>query len=99
MARSIKKLSKMSTLEEIFKNLDAPDEEVDDVFKTELIFGKYHRIGKNYKGLPSILIFTKKDEKISTPYKRMNLRLRFNINCKIKEKDQNQKYNFVLYIK
>ncbi len=50
----------MPTLEEIFKNLDTPDEEVEDVFKTELIFGKYHRIGKNYKGLPSILIFTKK---------------------------------------
>ncbi len=85
----------MPTLEEIFKNLDTPDEEVEDVFKTELIFGKYHRIGKNYKGLPSILIFTKKDERISAPYKGQNIRLRFNINCKIKEKDENQNYTIL----
>ena len=82
----------MPTLEEIIKNLDTPNEEVEDVFKTELIFGKYLRIGKNYKGLHSILIFTKKDERISAPYKGQNIRLRFNINCKIKEKDENQNY-------
>ncbi len=85
----------MSTLEEIFKKLDTPNEEIDDVFKTELIFGKYHRIGKNYKGLPSILIFTKREDRISAPYKGMNIRLRFNINCKIKEKNDNENYTIL----
>ena len=53
----------MSTLEEIFKNLDAPDEEVDDVFKTELIFGKYHRIGKIIKDFRQYLFLQKKMKK------------------------------------
>ena len=69
-------------LEQVFNKLETPGEQQEDIYKTELILGKSHRIGKNYKGLPSILINTKTSNDSATPYKGMNIRLRFNINCK-----------------
>ena len=51
----------------IFKKLETPNEKQEDIYKTELILGKSHRIGKNYKGLPSILINTKKNNDSATP--------------------------------
>ena len=82
-------------LEEIFKKIETPSEKQEDIFKTELILGKYHRLGKNYKGLPSILINTKKNNESVAPYKGMSIRLRFNINCKIHEENEKQNYTIL----
>jgi len=82
-------------LEEIFKKLETPSEKQEDIYKTELILGKYHRLGKNYKGLPSILINTKKNNESVAPYRGMSIRLRFNINCKIHEENEKQNYTIL----
>ena len=82
-------------LKEIFNKLATPDEKQEDIYKTELIFGKSHRIGKNYKGLPSILINTKKNNDLVAPYKGMNIRLRFDINCKIHEENERENYTIL----
>ena len=82
-------------LEEIFKKLETPSEKQEDIYKTELILGKYHRLGKNYKGQPSILINTKKNNESVAPYKGMSIRLRFNINCKIHEENEKQNYTIL----
>ena len=82
-------------LEEIFKKLETPNEKQEDIYKTELILGKSHRIGKNYKGLPAILINTKKNNDSATPYKGMSIRLRFNINCKVHEENERQNYTIL----
>jgi hypothetical protein len=82
-------------LEEIFKKLETPSEKKEDTYKTELILGKYHRLGKNYDGLPSILINTKKNNESVVPYKGMSIRLRFNINCKIHEENEKQNYTIL----
>ena len=47
-------------LEDILKKLGVPEERQEDVYKTELIKGTLHRVGKNYKGLPSYLLTQKK---------------------------------------
>ena len=82
-------------LEEIFKKLETPSEKQEDIYKTELILGKYHRLGKNYNGLPSILINTKKNNESVAPYRGMSIRLRFNINCKIHEENEKQNYTIL----
>ena len=82
-------------LEEIFKKLETPTEKKEDIYKTQLILGKYHRLGKNYNGLPSILINTKKNNESVAPYKGMSIRLRFNINCKIHEENEKQNYTIL----
>mgnify|MGYP006131501139 FL=1 len=82
-------------LEEIFKKLETPSEKQEDIYKTELILGKYHRLGKNYKGQPSILINTKKNNESVAPYRGMSIRLRFNINCKIHEENEKQNYTIL----
>tara|TARA_B110000459_G_C16585109_1_gene483198 strand:+ start:938 stop:1897 length:960 start_codon:yes stop_codon:yes gene_type:complete len=82
-------------LEEIFKKIETPSEKKEDIYKTELILGKYHRLGKNYKGQPSILINTKKNNESVAPYRGMSIRLRFNINCKIHEENEKQNYTIL----
>ena len=82
-------------LEEIFKKLETPNEKKEDIYKTQLILGKYHRLGKNYNGLPSILINTKINNELVAPYKGMSIRLRFNINCKIHEENEKQNYTIL----
>ena len=82
-------------LEEIFKKLETPSEKQEDIYKTELILGKYHRLGKNYKGQPSILINTKKNNESVAPYRGMSIRLKFNINCKIHEENEKQNYTIL----
>ena len=82
-------------LEEIFKKIETPSEKKEDIYKTELILGKYHRLGKNYKGQPSILINTKKNNESIAPYRGMSIRLRFNINCKIHEENEKQNYTIL----
>jgi hypothetical protein len=82
-------------LEEIFKKLETPSEKQEDIYKTELILGKYHRLGKNYKGQPSILINTKKNNESIAPYRGMSIRLKFNINCKIHEENEKQNYTIL----
>ena len=81
--------------EDIFKKLETPEEKEEDIYKTELIKGMPHRIGKNYKGLPSILINTKKNDESVIPYKGLSIRLRFNINCKIHEENERQNYTIL----
>ena len=82
-------------LEEIFNKLETPTEKKEDIYKTQSILGKYHRLGKNYNGLPSILINTKKNNESVAPYKGMSIRLRFNINCKIHEENEKQNYTIL----
>ena len=82
-------------LEEIFKKLETPSEKQEDIYKTELILGKHHRLGKNYKGQPSILINTKKNNESVAPYRGMSIRLKFNINCKIHEENEKQNYTIL----
>ena len=82
-------------LEEIFKKLETPSEKQEDIYKTELILGKYHRLGKNYRGQPSILINTKKNNESVAPYRGMSIRLKFNINCKIHEENEKQNYTIL----
>ena len=82
-------------LEDIFKKLGVPEERQEDVYKTELIKGTLHRVGKNYKGLPSILINTKKNDESVYPYKGLSIRLRFNISCKIHEENERQNYTIL----
>ena len=82
-------------LEEIFKKLETPSEKQEDIYKTELILGKHHRLGKNYKGQPSILINTKKNNELVAPYRGMSIRLKFNINCKIHEENEKQNYTIL----
>ena len=81
-------------LENIFNKLQTPSENDEDIYKTESLFDGPHRIGKNYKGLPSILIKTKKNNDSVSNYKGINIRLRFDINCKIHE--NNEKENFTI---
>lgn len=82
-------------LEDIFKKLQTPEENQEDIYNTELIKGKFHRLGKNYKGLPSILINTKKNDESVYPYKGLSIRLRFNISCKIHEENERQNYTIL----
>lgn len=82
-------------LYQIFNKLDKPFETKEDIYKTDFIPGKLHRIGKNYKGLPSILINTKKYNSSVAPYKGLSIRLRFNINCKIHTENEIQNYTIL----
>ena len=47
-------------LEDIFKKLGVPEKRQEDVYKTELIKGTLHRVGKNYKGYLLYLLTQKK---------------------------------------
>ena len=81
-------------LKEIFENLKIPKEEKDDLYNTETIFKKNHRIGKNFKNQPSLLFKTKKSLDILNNYLGKNLYLRFNIPCTIKEGEENLSENY-----
>ena len=83
-------------LEKIFKELKTPEEKQEDIFITELIFNDSHRIGKNYEGQPSILFNTKKKSQSINGYKGANIRLRFNINCNIHEKNKKIFKNYTI---
>ena len=70
---------------DLFKKISTPESNNHDEFKTTLIKDTNHRIAKNSKGLPSILINTKEDESLVGNYKGANILLRFKENCKIHE--------------
>ena len=70
---------------DLFKKLSIPESNNDDEFKSILIDNTKHRVAKNSKGLPSILINTKDNESLVSNYKGTNILLRFNENCKIHE--------------
>ena len=70
---------------DLFKQLSIPETNNDDEFKSTLIQNTKHRVAKNSKGLPSILINTKDSENLVSNYKGTNILLRFNENCKIHE--------------
>ena len=72
-------------LKKIFDNLDVPDSEKEDLYVTEKIFKKDHRIGKNFKNQPSLLFKTKKSGAINNNDLGKNIYLRFDIPCKITE--------------
>ena len=69
----------------LFNKLTAPDSNNKDEYKSSKIPNTNHIIGKNFEGLPSILIKTKDQESIVSNYKGANILLRFNENCKIHE--------------
>ena len=70
---------------DLFKKLSTPESNNDGEFKSSLIKSTKHRVGKNSKGLPSILINTKNNESLVGNYKGANILLRFKENCKIHE--------------
>jgi len=70
---------------DLFNKLTAPDSNNKDEYKSSKIPNTSHIIGKNFEGLPSILIKTKDQESIVSNYKGANILLRFNENCKIHE--------------
>ena len=70
---------------DLFNKLTAPDSNNKDEYKSSKIPNTNHIIGKNFEGLPSILIKTKDQESIVSNYKGANILLRFNENCKIHE--------------
>ena len=70
---------------ELFKELSSPDTNNENEFKSSLIPKTNHRVAKNSKGLPSILINTKNDDSLVSNYKGANILLRFKENCKIHE--------------
>tara|TARA_B100000902_G_scaffold266937_1_gene252976 strand:- start:1226 stop:2185 length:960 start_codon:yes stop_codon:yes gene_type:complete len=70
---------------ELFKKLTSPNANNENEFKTSLIPKTSHRVAKNAKGLPSILINTKDDDSLINNYKGANIFLRFKENCKIHE--------------
>ena len=47
---------------DLFKKLSTPESNNEGEFKSSLIKSTKHRVGKNSKGLPSILINTKNNE-------------------------------------
>tara|TARA_B100001093_G_scaffold150204_1_gene142931 strand:- start:580 stop:1539 length:960 start_codon:yes stop_codon:yes gene_type:complete len=69
----------------LFNKLTTPDSNNKDEYKSSKIPNTNHIIGKNFEGLPSILIKTKDQESIVSNYKGANILLRFNENCKIHE--------------
>ena len=84
-------------LKNIFEKLTLPEGEKQDLFITEKIFNKNHRIGKNFKNQPSLLFKTKKSAHILNNYLGKNLYLRFNIPCIIQEskKDISENYSIL----
>tara|TARA_Y100000816_G_C26053976_1_gene552917 strand:- start:95 stop:1054 length:960 start_codon:yes stop_codon:yes gene_type:complete len=72
----------------LFKELSSPNTNNENEFKSSLIPKTSHRVAKNSKGLPSILINTKKDDSLVSNYKGANILLRFKENCKIHEENK-----------
>ena len=70
---------------DLFNKLSAPNTKNKDEYKSSKIPNTNHRIGKNFEGLPSILIKTKDQESIVGNYKGANILLRFKESCKIHE--------------
>ena len=62
---------------DLFKKLSTPESNNEGEFKSSLIKSTKHRVGKNSKGLPSILINTKNNESLVGNYKGANILLRF----------------------
>ena len=62
----------------LFNKLTTPDSNNKDEYKSSKIPNTNHIIGKNFEGLPSILIKTKDQESIVSNYKGANILLRFN---------------------
>lgn len=73
---------------ELFKELSEPNTNSENEFKSSLIPNTSHRIAKNSKGLPSILINTKNDDSLVGNYKGANILLRFKESCKINEENK-----------
>ena len=72
----------------LFKELSSPNTNNENEFKSSLIPKTSHRVAKNSKGLPSILINTMKDDSLVSNYKGANILLRFKENCKIHEENK-----------
>lgn len=73
---------------DLFKKLSLPETSNLDEYKSSIIPNSSHRVAKNFKGLPAILIKTKNDDNMINNYKGDNILLRFKENCKIIEDDK-----------
>ena len=80
---------------DLFNKLTAPDSNNKDEYKSSKIPNTNHIIGKNFEGLPSILIKTKDQESIVSNYKGANILLRFNENCKIHEDNMSSMFTIL----
>lgn len=81
-------------LKNIFESLKIPEGEKEDLYVTQKIFEKSHRIGKNYKNQPSLLFKTKKSNSVLNNYLGKNIYLRFDTPCTIKEDGNNLSQNY-----
>lgn len=76
---------------DIFKNLQKPDTDKEDFFKTKKTNSEKFRIGINYLGYPIILIKTSFLRKNIQGYRGKNISLSFNQNCTIISETGEQK--------
>ena len=83
-------------LKRIFDGLDTPDSEKEDLYTTEKIFNKNHRIAKNFINQPSILFKTKKNTNTNTNYLGKNIFLRFDVPCTIADNKKTLSENYTI---
>ena len=83
-------------LKDIFDKLTLPIEEKNDLYTTEKIFKKNHKIGKNFKDQPSLLFISKKSTGINNNYLGKNIHLRFDIPCIIEAGKNKLKENYTI---
>lgn len=84
-------------LKSLFDTLSVPTSYTKDNYETTKIFDSNHRLGKNFKGEPSILFKTNKNNFKNTDYLGKYIHLRFDIECNLKEgdKDINENYTII----
>ena len=65
-------------LKDVFDKLTLPTGKKNDLYTTEKIFKKNHKIGKNFKNQPSLLFNSKKSTGINNNYLGKNMKLKNN---------------------
>ena len=81
-------------LKDVFDKLTLPTGKKNDLYTTEKIFKKNHKIGKNFKDQPSLLFNSKKSTGINNNYLGKNIHLRFDIPCIIETGEDKLKENY-----
>ena len=80
----------------IYDKIKKPTDDIENNFNTEKIFNENHRLGKDYNNQPSILFNTKDKDKYVAAYKGENIKIRYNVNCKIYLKKEEIDANYTI---
>ena len=80
----------------IYDKIKKPTDDLENNFNTEKIFNENHRLGKDYNNQPSILFNTKDKDKYVAAYKGENIKIRYNVNCKIYLKKEEIDANYTI---